>query len=213
MNIINNSSIESLFIMGDLESYSGSDDEYNGTYGDMYDFMYEEDADYSEADKENNSYLIGSCYIPKYEKFEGPYSTMIYGDFNDRIYLDMSLSCKLFYKYNFKEIINYVREYSYGLSNYTDTLNRKTVVDIMQLKFLKEGQFCHNVVIIKTFWLKLIQRIWKSVFKKRRQIEKERGKPSNLKYREIHGKFPDKIKDYPSLKGMCFNLTAATKKK
>ena len=207
MNIINNISSESVFIMGDLEPYSGSDDnESTGLYWDIYDFMYDEDADYSEADKENNSYLIGSCYLQKYGRHEGSFSTMMYGDYNDNIYLDISLSCKLFYKYKFKEITGYLKAYSYGGGYHIDTLNKKTTVDIMQLKFEKEGQFCHSVVIIKTFWLRLVQRIWKNVFKKRREIEKERSKPSNIKYREIHGKFPDKLNVYPSLKGMCFYI-------
>ena len=206
MNIINNRSRESVFIMGDLEPYSESDDEYFGVYGDAYDFMYDEDAEYSEADKENNSYLLGSCYLQKYGTCEGDYSTMVYGDFNDKIYLDISLSCKLFYKYKFNEIIDYIRAYSYGFAYNSDRIHKKTTVDIMQLKFEKEGQFCHSVVIIKTFWLRLVQRIWKNVFKKRREIEKERSKPLNIKYREIHGKFPNKLNVYPALKGMCFYI-------
>ena len=131
---------------------------------------------------------------------------MVYGDYNDKIYLDISLSCKLFYKYKFKDIIDYIRAYSYGFAYNSDRIHKKTTLDIMQVKFEKEGQFCHSIVIIKTFRLRLVQRIWKNVFKKRREIEKERCKPLNILYREIHGKFPYKLNVYPALKGMCFYI-------
>ena len=45
----------------------------------------------------------------------------------------------------------------------------------------------YSAAIIKTHWLRVIQRRWREIYKKR--IE---GKMNvkNLKYREIHGKWP-----------------------
>ncbi len=57
------------------------------------------------------------------------------------------------------------------------------------------------VGIIKTIWIKLIQRTWKNIFKERKRVIKERCKLSSLKYREINGKWPNTCSYYPHYKG------------
>lgn len=57
------------------------------------------------------------------------------------------------------------------------------------------------VGILKTFWLKLIQRTWKNIFKERKYIIKERSKLSSLRYREINGKWPQNCSYYPQYNG------------
>jgi hypothetical protein len=53
----------------------------------------------------------------------------------------------------------------------------------------------HCVAIVKTFWLKIIQRAWKKVLKQRRLIQKSL---SGLRQREMMGKWPD----FPGLRGL-----------
>jgi hypothetical protein len=53
----------------------------------------------------------------------------------------------------------------------------------------------HCVAIVKTFWLKIIQRAWKKVLKQRRLIQKSL---SGLRQREMTGKWPD----FPGLRGL-----------
>ena len=65
----------------------------------------------------------------------------------------------------------------------------------------------HCISIIKTFWLKLIQRKWKNVYKERKLCISRRCNPNSLKYREINGKWPNNCLNYPSLKGMMFKLS------
>ena len=60
--------------------------------------------------------------------------------------------------------------------------------------------------IIKTFYLKLIQRKWKSIYKKRKQISLDRLKVCNIIYRERNGRWPDGLNYYPGLDGMMSNL-------
>ena len=64
----------------------------------------------------------------------------------------------------------------------------------------------HCIAILKTFWLKIIQRKWKNVLKERDIIIKTRCRPSSLKYREINGKWPRECFYYPILKGMLSDL-------
>lgn len=65
----------------------------------------------------------------------------------------------------------------------------------------------HCVSIIKTFWLKLVQRKWKKIVRERKLCMSRRGNPNSLKYKEIHGKWPDNCSIYPRLKGMLSNLS------
>jgi hypothetical protein len=53
--------------------------------------------------------------------------------------------------------------------------------------FDKDG-FC--IAIIKTFWLKIIQRSWKKVFEKRQKAFKNRQNIMAIHHRELTGKWP-----------------------
>lgn len=65
----------------------------------------------------------------------------------------------------------------------------------------------HCVSIIKTHWLKLIQRTWKKIHRSRKLIIAMRSHPNALKYREINGRWPNNCSSYPVLKGMLANLS------
>jgi hypothetical protein len=60
----------------------------------------------------------------------------------------------------------------------------------------------HCVCIIKTIWIKLIQRTWKKVFALRKTIIKRRSNINSLKIRELTGKWPENCRVYPQLQGM-----------
>ena len=59
-----------------------------------------------------------------------------------------------------------------------------------------------QIVIIKTIWLKIIQRKWKKVFAKRQQIIKYRSSPSSLSFRQLTGKWPEYCIHMPGLNGL-----------
>ena len=65
----------------------------------------------------------------------------------------------------------------------------------------------HCIGILKTFWLKLIQRTWKKICKERKLCIQKRCNPISLKYREIHGKWPSNCLRYPGIKGMLSYLS------
>ena len=65
----------------------------------------------------------------------------------------------------------------------------------------------HCVSIIKTFWLKLIQRKWKKLCKERKLCLIKRANPNALKHREIYGNWPNNCANYPRLKGMLSDLS------
>lgn len=62
------------------------------------------------------------------------------------------------------------------------------------------------VAILKTIWLRLIQRTWKKIYKERQRILLLRCRPESLKYIQIYGKWSQECCFMPSLKGMMTYL-------
>ena len=57
-----------------------------------------------------------------------------------------------------------------------------------------------TICILKTFWLRIIQRKWKKIYLKRKQLF------HNVYLRQIHGKLTFKNVSLPSLRGMLSDL-------
>ena len=62
-----------------------------------------------------------------------------------------------------------------------------------------------QVAILKTHWLRLIQRTWKKIFQQRLNVIKLRKNPRNIRYREINGKWSQCCR-MPTLQGMLSPL-------
>ena len=68
----------------------------------------------------------------------------------------------------------------------------------------------HSVCIIKTMWLRVIQRAWKRLIKERKQIIQMRCRFQSLKHREITGRWPDNCIYWPSFQGLLTNRHRVT---
>lgn len=88
------------------------------------------------------------------------------------------------------------------IRNYKQIIKNPTYIkpEIGTVIYLPIGDEC--VVILKTFWIRLVQRRWKTIYKRRMCIIQERSKINNLQYMEINGKYPDNCVYLPSIKGM-----------
>ena len=64
----------------------------------------------------------------------------------------------------------------------------------------------HSIVIIKTIWIKIIQRKWKTIYAEQKNIIKKRMQYSSLKTREITGRWPAQCIHFPTIHGMLSNL-------
>ena len=62
------------------------------------------------------------------------------------------------------------------------------------------------VAVLKTFWLRIIQRAWKKVCKERKSILMARRDPVNLSMREVKGVWPQSLRYLPGLKGLLSGL-------
>jgi hypothetical protein len=64
----------------------------------------------------------------------------------------------------------------------------------------------HTICIIKTIWIKLIQRTWKKIYALRKDTIKKRCKIESLTFREINGRWPNDCIYFPRLNGMISSL-------
>ena len=111
-------------------------------------------------DKINLSYFIGT-----YENVD---------DIN--LLFGISVSPRTFFKFEFSDI-----------KTYFEFINRKkNCVDIMQLVIIDDMY----TVLIKTFWLKVIQRKWKKIFKLRKTVLNLRKTVTCQNYFRINGRYP-----------------------
>jgi hypothetical protein len=61
--------------------------------------------------------------------------------------------------------------------------NRYPLLEIVQPVYMEPGGYC--VAVLKTFWLRLVQRRWKRIFAERRRRVSQLLKPYGLMKREI----------------------------
>ena len=82
------------------------------------------------------------------------------------------------------------------IRNYNNIIKDKNYIklDIVYIDKLAGDE---TVGYIKTFWIKLIQRRWKKIYKQRQDILKQRMLPKSIREREITGKWPKGLRIWP----------------
>ncbi len=105
------------------------------------------DNEYYESLEHNNKYYITIPYL------------------NNGIYLkDLHISAREFFKHSIQDIQNYISYYTIS-----ENIPKNTPIQIVKTCYIGENDFCVSNLIIKTFWIKLIQRTWRNILKKRKQ--------------------------------------------
>jgi len=96
------------------------------------------------------------------------------------------------------------KNYDYNnINNIREQTPSRLRLEIAECLYLPSD---HCVSILKTHWLKLIQRTWKKIYRTRKRTLLMRSHPNSLKYREINGRWPNNCSNYPTLRGMLSNL-------
>ena len=185
---------------------------------DEYD-VYSDDEDdedsilYDPDDTCNTRYNIILCEL---------YNTELHGETNDELLKTSYLVYCRFKKLDMEYIEDYVDDFNaYYLSlinnnskcvtahsvfrNYKNIILKQPYIktEISQCVYL-ENLEC--VAILKTFWIKLIQRTWKNILQKRNYILKKRANIISLKHREVTGRWPNDCINYPELRGMLSDM-------
>lgn len=86
--------------------------------------------------------------------------------FSDGFLYDIAITAEGFFKHPLEKITDHIRDYSPNLIPDTSKLE---IVKTAYC-FYEDTGFRLTNVLIKTFWLKLVQRRWRNVYKKRRAM-------------------------------------------
>jgi hypothetical protein len=161
----------------------------------ILDNMYEFEEEFEENEKNNGQYLIGIYIYMNDIQLVNSMEKQTSLNHSKQLFLGMAVSPTLFFKYEYKYIQKYVSScIVYGPYLLHSSLDLK--INIMKLQITNNNLY---LVEVKTYWLKLIQRHWKNIIKKRKEIIEEMKTVSYLKLREISKNHKKKI---PNLYGM-----------
>ena len=158
------------------ESDDSNEDDYE--FLEELDNLYDEDETHIEADKIPNKYYIGICKRSRHYK--------------DQYLLLNTISPKLFYKTNYDTIIAYLKEYSI-------IYIAEPKLEIMKFSPINDDIYS---VVIKTHWIRLIQRHWKKTISTRKYIYNMRCTIHSLRYFETNGRYPCGLNSLPTLSCM-----------
>ncbi len=115
--------------------------------------MDEHEEEYDSVEKEDGKYYIGTFSLNSSQN----------QDRNDKLIMAATISSKGFYKYSFTDVMEYLSEMT--LFNNTDE-----TLHIMKLDVLPDLTYS---VVLKTHWIRLIQRTWKRILRQRISIMKD----------------------------------------
>lgn len=189
-SIISSSSDDSNIMYSDHDS---SDDESIESMDDLdididedpyhVEAIYRDDSQHFYEEKIDKQYYIGVCkYIPR----------------RQLILLFNSVSARVFLKHPFRHICDYLDR------THARAAPRSTKIHIMQLDVLPDQTYS---VIIKTHWLRLIQRHWKKTFRERTDMIKRRMGIDCLYHRAITGRYKHGNNVLPTIHGMMSAYT------
>jgi hypothetical protein len=176
--------------MSNFYIYNSETDSENSvsTFDYYSDNTHEDDEDLELYDPEEIS--PSKFNLVLIHEFNESLQTSIYGNYKD-VTCNYLVICRFKNNTKFCSIVDC---YSNIIPEYY-----RPKLEIAECQYLISG---HCVGILKTFWIRLIQRTWKKIFKLRKICLTKRRHISSLKYKELYGKWPINCLNYPSFKGM-----------
>lgn len=169
-----------------VETDSDSDDDSDS---DQIIENIEMEEELRETELENHATYIG---MPIYE--------------NLGILLGSRICIKTYFKYENKHVCKYL-----DYASCSENVSTRPYPDIMKLEITKM-QYSGNLecevygVLIKTHWIKIVQRRWKKIISERYRITMGRGSLANLRHFEMHGRHLPKYSVLPRLRGCLRDL-------
>ena len=164
----------------------------------------------------NSHYLIIGKFNPYYDSYYSDDSDLASEtetddsediDDYDRDSLPIDDLMELHREKYISEFIRHTVRYKHPvIRNYRRIVLRPTYIqpEIAKCIILHSGE---SVAILKTFWLRIVQRAWKRVFSERNALIKKRCSPDELYYKERRGKWSCSMH---GLRGMLRFTTTTT---
>lgn len=158
-----------------------TDSEYDSETEEMIERIYFHEQDFLDSEKEHEHYYIG------YNKVSTDKQYILYAN---------AVTPTTFFRFSINHIQYYLHEYSIFVT--------KPNIDIMKLFILDDHTY---TVVIKTFWLRIIQRHWKKIYSQRKYCLKRRKQIKTLMHFECNGRYPPDCDFMPNLYGMLSSYT------
>ena len=99
-----------------------------------------------------------------------------------------------------KQLKNNLKLYSHPyIRNYENIIIHKKYFQIHLVKNI-ELPTGETICIIKTYWLRIIQRTWKRIYKERKEMIEKRKNINSIIYSQVYGKWPENCLCIPKLK-------------
>lgn len=137
--------------------------------------LFEKDYLFLDKEKEDKKYYIGGYTIVKTNSTQNsndPYE----------ILLNATISPTAFFQFSLNVVEKYLQDFSII---YRSHYKFKQNVEILQLHINPENG-TYNIVV-KTHWLKVIQKWWKKIWAKQKLIQLHKMKISSMRHFEIYG--------------------------
>jgi hypothetical protein len=117
-------------------------------------------------------------------------------EFYNNSYQDTITGLKADYKRISKNNSKICKNKHPRIRNYNKIIEKNNFIKL-DIIYKEELSGNETVGYIKTFWIKLIQRRWKKIYKERQDILKQRMLPKSIREREITGKWPKGLRIWP----------------
>ena len=162
----------------DWEGGEWHDEWYDDEPENVVDRIYMQDMDFVDRPKRHGNYYIANAFCC------GKYYL-----------LGICISPRIFFRHRFVDVVQYMYEY---IIHYKWSAIPNKTVDIIQLYI--EGDTYKAV--LKTHWIRLIQRHWKKAFAERKRVIKLRRDIRNIVYCQQRGRYVNGANYLPSIHGL-----------
>ena len=142
---------------------------------DIVDQIFFFDQEFLDSPKTHGTAYLGTCYQER-----------------DGFLLADSVSTGTFYRFKYNDICRYLRMYSLLVDD------RFPAVEIMKLCIADHAY----TVVLKTHWIRLVQRHWKTVYRQRQQTLQKRTHLDNVRYNRLRGNYSPELRHIYGAKGM-----------
>jgi len=143
--------------------------------------IYEMEQQYLDSEKQTGKYYIGSAVLVR----------------NRYYIMNTSVTACTFMNFPIYSILFYLHEFS--LFHFV-----KNRIEIMKLHI--HPVTMEYIVVLKTFWLRIVQRTWRRILREREEVLRKRCSIQNIKHRSIYGRHQMGLNVLPGLYGMLQNL-------
>jgi len=119
----------------------------------------------------------------------------------NHFYVVYTFKPEKFYNNDYISMVNYIRRMVQRRATPTSS-NYNVLLKHIQLDIIKCDELTgqEQVGYIKTFWLKIVQRRWKNVYKERQHLLRLRSNPLALKERQLTGQWPKHLRSWPQFR-------------